>query len=517
MFITITTGHIVKSGVAKKTIVLACTLLLTASFAFSQAPNTWTQIATYEGSIRHGSVSFGIGGKGYMGTGHDGISFKKDFWEYDPITNSWTQKADFGGDARFHAVGFSIGNKGYLGTGYSGTGTLYKDFWEYDPTANVWIQKTDFGGTARWAAAGLTIGNRGYLGTGRDGPGESNRNDFWEYYPTADSWIEKANYGGGNRYLVTGFSIGNSGYFGTGWDGIGYRKDFWEYNPDADVWTQKEDFGGSAREGAAGFNIGGKGYIGTGSHGAFSVEQDLWEYDPGANTWIQKSDFGGNGRTFATAFSVDGKAYLGTGYDYLTNYKDFWEYTPEISPCQIPTESQVTNITGTSAKLNWVIVPGAIGYKVRYKIAGTPDWTTLHSIDNDKNLHELSPNAEYAWQVKSICGVLPVVSSDWSTKQYFTTGDFTLSESIVHETTSSEVYPNPISEAATVSFFSTEASPVVIELIDVNGRSLKVIADENFSEGKHEVTFNRESLSAGIYFLQMKTDEGVMMKKLIVQ
>ena len=53
--------------------------------------------------------------------------------------------------------------------------------------------------------------------------------------------------------------------------------------------------------------------------------------------------------------------------------------------------------------------------------------------------------------------------------------------------------------------------------MDVNGRSLKVIADQNFSEGVNEVTFNRESLSAGIYFLQMKTNKGMVVKKLIVQ
>jgi hypothetical protein len=44
-------------------------------------------------------VGFSIGNKGYLGTGldHDYPSYKKDFWEYDPVANAWTQKADFGG------------------------------------------------------------------------------------------------------------------------------------------------------------------------------------------------------------------------------------------------------------------------------------------------------------------------------------------------------------------------------------------------------------------------------------
>lgn len=53
--------------------------------------------------------------------------------------------------------------------------------------------------------------------------------------------------------------------------------------------------------------------------------------------------------------------------------------------------------------------------------------------------------------------------------------------------------------------------------MDVNGRSLRVIAKKDFSTGSHEVIFNRKSLLAGIYFLQVKTNEGVMMKKVVIE
>ncbi len=53
--------------------------------------------------------------------------------------------------------------------------------------------------------------------------------------------------------------------------------------------------------------------------------------------------------------------------------------------------------------------------------------------------------------------------------------------------------------------------------MDVNGKSLKVIDHKKFTQGSHEVTFNRESLPAGIYFLQLKTNEGVMIKKLVIE
>jgi hypothetical protein len=80
-----------------------------------------------------------------------------------------------------------------------------------------------------------------------------------------------------------------------------------------------------------------------------------------------------------------------------------------------------------------------------------------------------------------------------------------------------EVRPNPISQTATVTFSLNEESPVAIQVMDVNGRSLKVIAQKDFSEGRHQIIFNRESLSAGIYFIQLKANEGVMMKKLVIE
>jgi hypothetical protein len=63
-----------------------------------------------------------------------------------------------------------------------------------------------------------------------------------------------------------------------------------------------------------------------------------------------------------------------------------------------------------------------------------------------------------------------------------------------------DVYPNPVSQSATLSFSLAKTSPVKLAIIDVRGRSLKMIADKNFSEGVHKIVFNRESLVSGVYF-----------------
>jgi hypothetical protein len=153
---------------------------------------------------------------------------------------------------------------------------------------------------------------------------------------------------------------------------------------------------------------------------------------------------------------------------------------------------------------------------LRSKIVGTSEWTITKTLDNNKTLHALTPGTEYTWQVKAFCAIQPVVASDWSEKQFFTTDYLRLSDGTGYETMI-ELYPNPVYQSATISFSLNESSPVVIELMDVNGKSLNVIVKKDFSAGSHELIFNRESLPAGIYFLQLKTNEGMMMKKIALE
>ncbi|MBP9882066.1 MAG: T9SS type A sorting domain-containing protein [Chitinophagales bacterium] len=504
---------------------------------YDPTSNSWTKKADFGGSARSGAVGFSIGNKGYIGTGYDG-DFEKDFWEYDPDVNTWTQKADFGGGDRSGACGFSIGSKGYIGTGYTKGGDGYEqnhfeyhsDFWEYDPAANTWTVKAGFGGGERSNAASFSIGGKGYVGTGLwsefiqyYGDDFYSYKDFWEYDPSVDNWTQIADFGGTARYSAVAFSIDSNGYLGTGAGGYyGVNSDdFWQYDPALNTWTQKMDFGGTARYSAVGFSIGGKGYIGTGAGGYYGVtSDDFWQYEPVLNTWTQKVDFGGTARFSAVGFSIGGKGYLGTGSaDYPAyNKKDFWEYTPEspVPTCTIHTTLATINISSTTATFKWLGISEALSYKLRYKTAGNSEWTFTKSINNYKTIQGLTPNTEYTWQVKSFCDIQPVVTSDWSEKQFFTTDELRLSEADVDEMNFS-IYPNPLSSSATVSFFLTEESNVTIELMDVNRRSIRVIANKSFSAGTHEVTINRESLVAGIYFLQLKTNAGVMMKKMVIE
>ncbi len=316
-----------------KKILLFTAALLTTVFVYSQAPNTWTQKADFGGTARYAAIGFSIGSKGYLGTGTDGNSYSKDFWEYDPKANSWTQKADFGGVPRATTVGFSINNKGYIGTGWPAANVQLNDFWEYDPVSNTWSRKADFAGGIRGDAVGFSIGSKGYVGTGVSGvyPNYVYYKDFWEYDPKSDIWTKKANFGGASRYGAIGFSVNGKGYVGTGKDGASpCFKDLWEFNPLLNTWIQKAKFGGTGRFQAKGFSINNKGYVGTGIEYNGDYPKDFWEYDPDSDKWTQKNDYTGGGRSYAVGFNIGSKGYLGTGNISGNHFNDFWEYTPDV-------------------------------------------------------------------------------------------------------------------------------------------------------------------------------------------
>ncbi len=322
-------------------------LLLTPIYV--KAQNTW-KIKEYVGGYsRVFATGFGIGTKGYIGTGWEDLFSApvNDFWEFDPDSNKWTQKADFPGGVRYSGVAFNIGSKGYFGTGIAVGYDWYNDFWEYNPATNIWTRRADFPGTKRSWAVGFSIGNKGYIGMGGDKT--SSTNDFWEYNPITNVWTKKADLPGPKREGAVGFSIGSKGYVGTGGENSSLD-DFWEYDPATNVWTAKGFFPGGMRSEAVGFSIGQKGYLGTGfqhqSTGNIHYG-DFWEYDPTTDIWTIKANFPGSGqaRQDAVGFSIGNKGYLGTGYfwegtnEYPSN--DFYEYSPTITTGISETEKQI--------------------------------------------------------------------------------------------------------------------------------------------------------------------------------
>jgi hypothetical protein len=83
------------------------------------------------------------------------------------------------------------------------------------------------------------------------------------------------------------------------------------------------------------------------------------------------------------------------------------------------------------------------------------------------------------------------------------------------------IYPNPFSDQATLSFTLTEEAPVLIEIYSLDGRKLTTLLDNEVEAGEHAVIWDGtsasgEKLTAGIYVITLKTNSVISTGKIIL-
>lgn len=183
--------------------------------------------------------------------------------------------------------------------------------------------------------------------------------------------------------------------------------------------------------------------------------------------------------------------------------------------CVVPENISLVNVTGTSAKIKWDAVDGAMGYMIRYKVEGTNEWKYVISTMTSKILRNLLSNTTYVVQVKAVCGGDPYITSAWSDKFTFTTGSLKQGESSSDAVF--EVYPNPFTSSAILSFSLWQDSRVRIELFDLAGKKLQTVFEGNLAAGSQTVNLNRAQLIEGIYFIRLSYNDEIIMKKVIVE
>ncbi len=66
-----------------------------------------------------------------------------------------------------------------------------------------------------------------------------------------------------------------------------------------------------------------------------------------------------------------------------------------------------------------------------------------------------------------------------------------------------DVYPNPFNSRATVGFTLPQAGHVELHLYDVTGRRVATLLNGSANSGQHTLSFDGETLSSGVYFLQL--------------
>ena len=186
---------------------------------------------------------------------------------------------------------------------------------------------------------------------------------------------------------------------------------------------------------------------------------------------------------------------------------------------------QTTNITATSAKLNWVAPIDPTQWQVQYKQVKTgAKWIDIPGVqpgNRSITIGGLQPAQNYQWQIKAICRG---TKSDYSLAQKFTTLA-QLASTTAARTTSNPLAeteektftllasPNPSSGAFRLQVNLPAEASATLRIMDIYGRLLEV--KQNLG-GSRVVTVGH-TYTAGIYIAELQQGSQRRVIKLVKQ
>lgn len=182
-----------------------------------------------------------------------------------------------------------------------------------------------------------------------------------------------------------------------------------------------------------------------------------------------------------------------------------WFYQFELG-CVAPPAPTITNITATTAKVNWQTVVPAASYKVHYRPSGTLTWTTKNATVNSLKIKMLTPATSYDCQVAPVCDG---ITGTWSNTTVFTTGVLKLSgaDEISNEII---IYPDPADQFIMVSSDEEIKQYVVVDLTG------NIILNKTI-EHAEQFQIDVSTLPAGFYFIQMENVSGLMQTRSFIK
>ena len=85
------------------------------------------------------------------------------------------------------------------------------------------------------------------------------------------------------------------------------------------------------------------------------------------------------------------------------------------------------------------------------------------------------------------------------------------------ETTLLQNYPNPTGKQTVIPYVIGEDDNVSLRLYDVTGKMVQILSEEHQSAGLYEVNINTGELPKGVYIYTLRTKDGQLTKKMIVE
>lgn len=189
-----------------------------------------------------------------------------------------------------------------------------------------------------------------------------------------------------------------------------------------------------------------------------------------------------------------------------------------VAPAVIPVElvSFTSSIINNGVVLNWQTATekNNKGFEIERKTANS-NWQVITFIQGngtsiDKHF--------YTYTEKNIAPQ----KYNYRLKQIDFNGTFEYSKEIEADINSpvlfslGQNYPNPFNPSTVISYQLPKAGYVTLKVYDVLGKEVVALVNEYKSEGRYNVNFDASRLTSGVYVYQLKANEYLSSKKMIL-
>ncbi len=212
--------------------------------------------------------------------------------------------------------------------------------------------------------------------------------------------------------------------------------------------------------------------------------------NPASGTATTANSYSASGLNASTTYYFHVRTNCGNG-----NFSDWTtvSFTTDDAPCIAPAGLTVSNITSSSANLNWTAQAGNTFQYVLNQTSTNPNAGGTATSNNTFAAATLNSSSTYFFHVRTDCGNGNF--SDWSTVSFTTASTVGLNE---QEIISLSVYPNPANDLVTITG-QTEGTAT---LITVNGQVLTTIDLEKQNK------LDLSGYESGVYFIKYVSEKG---------
>jgi len=527
-----------------------CSLL--ATFSFAQVDTAW--VRRYNGPGNNFDNAYAIAvddagnvyvtGRSYVaGTDFDYATIMYNsageiLWvrRYNGSANGWDEAHAIAVDdsGNVYATGNSVG---------SGTGRDYTTIKYNSVGDTVWIRRYDGPGSGDDGANALIIdgvGNVYVTGFGSVDSGTSFDYATIKYNPNGDTdWIRL--YNGPGNYVDVAYAIATDGtgnVYVTGTSDGDYTTIKYDLLGET-LWVRQYNGPGNGLDEAHTIAVDDSGSVyvtgwspGPGTYNDYATVK---YNSSGVEQWVSRYNGPVNDNDGAFAIAVDcsgnvcvtGRSYgAGTSYDYATIMYNFagvqqWvkryngpgNYDDGAFAIAIDSSGYiyVTGFSYGAGTLNDYVT-------IKYNSAGDQQWMARYNgqINSDDEARgitlDVSGNVYVTgWSIGSGS------SQDYATIKYIQTQGIEESNEtnkLINDNFTT--CPNPMKSLTVIRYSLSAGSKVSLNLYDISGRLINTLVDEYKNPGNYILTLNTKTLSAGIYFLSLESNEKRIIERLIV-